>query len=282
MTTRAAGLTRRVQLDAPVERAFAAVGTLAGVRGWWTPLVSGSTKEGGLLTLRFRGIDETIRFRVEACKAPSGARWVCLGHDSLEDWSGTHLSFTVRARADGSSELELRHVGLVPALECYASCRAGWEHFIRSLVAWVETGRGQPFGAEKRSERPRKPPRRKVTRAAAQAPAVHEPLDGENAFAGLVRTFAGDRRITLPEAKRGKFGSNGLKVDGKIFAMWVRGALVVKLPQREVDDAVAAARGERLSMGRRHVMKEWLVVREDQRRWPAIVCRARQFVARET
>lgn len=98
------------------------------------------------------------------------------------------------------------------------------------------------------------------------------------AFTVLVRTFRADPRVTLPSASRGKFGSNGLKVDGKIFAMSLRGALVVKLPASEIDEAVSAGRGERLSMGRR-VMKEWLVVHEDGRHWPAIARRARAFVA---
>jgi len=96
---------------------------------------------------------------------------------------------------------------------------------------------------------------------------------GEAAYAALASKLTADARVTPPADKRGKFGSNGFKVDGKVFAMWVRGALVVKLPQSEVDAAVAAERGERLSMGKR-VMKEWLVVREDEHRWPAIARRA--------
>jgi len=62
--------------------------------------------------------------------------------------------------------------------------------------------------------------------------------------------------------------------------MSVRGALVVKLPAREVDEAVAGGRGERLVMGRGRVMKEWLVVHKE-RLWSAIARRARDFVAGE-
>jgi hypothetical protein len=41
------------------------------------------------------------------------------------------------------------------------------------------------------------------------------------------------------------FGSSALKVQGKIFAMLVRGRLVVKLPRQRVDALVASGGGER-------------------------------------
>ncbi len=57
------------------------------------------------------------------------------------------------------------------------------------------------------------------------------------------------------------FGSNALKVDGGIFAMLVRGALVVKLPHPRVDTLIAEGIGERYDP--RHdgrLMKAWLTV----------------------
>jgi len=117
---------------------------------------------------------------------------------------------------------------------------------------------------------PSRPEPRSASSAEAQAAA---------AYATLVRRFADQPRITLPSSKRGKFGSNALKVDGKIFAMLVRGALAVKLPLAEVQSAAIAGRGEPLSMGRGRVMKEWLLVNEPPRRWYPIAERARAFVA---
>jgi hypothetical protein len=46
-------------------------------------------------------------------------------------------------------------------------------------------------------------------------------------FDELLTFFARDPRIRLPEGGRG-FGSNALRVDGKIFAMFVRGRLPMK------------------------------------------------------
>jgi hypothetical protein len=63
-----------------------------------------------------------------------------------------------------------------------------------------------------------------------------------------------------PEQKRA-FGSHALKVNGSIFAMLVRGQLVVKLPRTRVDTLIAAGAGQRYDPRRdgRH-MKEWLAL----------------------
>jgi hypothetical protein len=111
------------------------------------------------------------------------------------------------------------------------------------------------------------------------APASSHP-QAEAAYAALVRRFMDQPRVSLPADERGKFGSNALKVDGKIFAMLVKGALAVKLSPAAVEAATTAGRGEPLAMGRR-VMKEWLLVREPSRRWYAIAEQARAFVAGE-
>ena len=64
------------------------------------------------------------------------------------------------------------------------------------------------------------------------------------------------------------FGTNaGLRVSGKIFAMLVRGELVVKLPRDRVD------------AGKGRPMKEWASVPPSaSRRWKALVEEARAFV----
>lgn len=112
--------------------------------------------------------------------------------------------------------------------------------------------------------------RKKPAPAAADAP--------DAAYHALAREFARDPRVTPPAAERGRFGANGYKVDGKVFAMSVGGALVVKLSKREVDAAIAAGQGERLAMGGR-VMKEWLVVDGSPATWRALARRARAFVS---
>jgi hypothetical protein len=108
---------------------------------------------------------------------------------------------------------------------------------------------------------------------------AREVVPAAAAYAALARRFLDQPRVTLPADQRGKFGSNALKVDGKIFAMLIRGSLAVKLSPVEVEAATMAGRGEPLAMGRGRVMKGWLVVKEPPQRWYAVAERARAFVA---
>jgi hypothetical protein len=73
------------------------------------------------------------------------------------------------------------------------------------------------------------------------------------------------------------FGDNGEKVGGKLYALDVRGALVVKLPKARVDELVAAGRGTRFEPRPGRIMKEWLVVTAP-RAGPALKEEARAFV----
>jgi hypothetical protein len=105
------------------------------------------------------------------------------------------------------------------------------------------------------------------------------PADLEAAYAALRNVFVDDERVTAPSPTRGKFGTNGYKVNGKFFAMWAQGALVVKLPESEVDKAVAEGRGAPFTMGAGRVMRAWLVVHAPTSQWASISKRARDFVA---
>ena len=68
------------------------------------------------------------------------------------------------------------------------------------------------------------------------------------------------------------FGTNeGLRVSGKVFAMLVRGELVVKLPKDRVDELVDAGAARRFDAGKGRPMKEWASV-------PASACGRRSAV----
>ena len=76
------------------------------------------------------------------------------------------------------------------------------------------------------------------------------------------------------------FGQNeGLRIGGKIFAMLVRGELVVKLPKDRVDELVDAGVADRFDAGKGRPLKEWASVGPNaSRRWRGLVEEARTFV----
>jgi hypothetical protein len=83
----------------------------------------------------------------------------------------------------------------------------------------------------------------------------------EERYAAIVDALldASDARqgAEIDPTKKG-FGSAGqLRIGGKIFAMLVRGRLVVKLPRTRIDGLIAAGEGERFDPGRGRLMQEW-------------------------
>jgi uncharacterized protein YndB with AHSA1/START domain len=137
---------RRVAFGSAPERVFDAVATLDGLRQWWTPRVTGSASAGGDLRFEFEGLEEHVVMHVDRMERSSSVHWTCVEHTRLEDWKGTRVLFDLAPRGPGGCDLTFRHVGLTPALDCYEQCDRGWDHFLASLVAYVDQGEGSPFG----------------------------------------------------------------------------------------------------------------------------------------
>jgi len=110
------------------------------------------------------------------------------------------------------------------------------------------------------------------------------PITPEECFATIVEELLGNPGVTPPsdgtQSKKG-FGSSGLKIHHKIFAMLVRGKLVVKLPRSRLDALIAAGDGERFDP--RHdgrFMKEWVTLKlTSTEEWLPLAREAMEFVA---
>ena len=83
----------------------------------------------------------------------------------------------------------------------------------------------------------------------------------EERYEDLVDEFAGVDGVTPPTGGSG-FGRGALRYRRKIFAMFVRGQLVVKLPAPRVDELVGGGHGDRFDANKGTPMKEWLTLAE--------------------
>jgi TfoX/Sxy family transcriptional regulator of competence genes len=102
------------------------------------------------------------------------------------------------------------------------------------------------------------------------------PSDAESRFAEVTAAFASDRRVTAGRM----MASVGLRVDGKIFAMLVRGSLVVKLPAERVAELVSSGRGQQFDPRRDgRLMKEWVVLDGSRPPWLDLAREAYRFVS---
>ena len=105
-------------------------------------------------------------------------------------------------------------------------------------------------------------------------------------FQKIVNEFRSEKGVTLPSEETGtkkSFGSSGLRIKGKVFAMLSSdNSFVLKLPREKVDELVTAGDGERFDPRRNgRVMREWIVMKPDSRtNWLKLAREAQQFVSR--
>jgi hypothetical protein len=101
----------------------------------------------------------------------------------------------------------------------------------------------------------------------------------EDRYEDLVGELLGRPGVTPPRGGGG-FGRTALRFQGKIFAMLVRGRLVVKLPADRVDALIAAGDGVRFDANKGTPMKEWLSLDpESGQEWVPLAREALDFAS---
>ena len=125
-----------------------ALDAISRVPDWWATNFEGSSdKIGDVFTVHFGEV--WVTFNVVE-KVP-GKKMVWLVTDCylqwLEDkkeWVDTKISWEVTTR-NNSTHICMTHIGLVPALECFNDCKAGWDfHVGKSLFNLITEGIGMP------------------------------------------------------------------------------------------------------------------------------------------
>lgn len=117
---------------------------------WWSNDLSGAASQvGDSFTIAFGGTRKT--FEIEQAIANEQVIWKCvkayIDMSSLQnkaEWVGTRLIWTLNADGERTI-LNFLHEGLNLNFECYAVCEAGWDQFLASLEAYLNTGKGMPF-----------------------------------------------------------------------------------------------------------------------------------------
>jgi uncharacterized protein YndB with AHSA1/START domain len=143
VTATADDYTYEMQVHVPREQIIAAVTDDTLISRWWTA-VTWSERDGADVRLFVRDDEPFVNFTVEHAPGTGDVTWAVTECAVEADWVGTQPSFSVQPHDDGTCTLRFHHVGLSPAVECFAQCRAGWNHFMPSLHQFLETGVGRP------------------------------------------------------------------------------------------------------------------------------------------
>ena len=120
---------------------------------WWTELSNQAVQVGDQLAVRFEKSTSWVMTVSEALPNRSLVWKVAEANHDIEgitkkdEWKGTTIKWII-AENEMGSKVTLIHQGLIPALECYEICHAGWVYFLASLKNYLETGKGHPYKEE--------------------------------------------------------------------------------------------------------------------------------------
>ena len=103
-----------------------------------------------------------------------------------------------------------------------------------------------------------------------------KPLNADTPWASIVQKML--KHLGVTHAKM--FGVSGIKIGGKMFAMSVKGELIVKLPKGRVDSLLASKKGKHFYhlFDKNLVMKEWVAIgQKNKRDWNKLAQEAKDF-----
>ncbi len=136
-----------ISTQAPTGEVLRKIGS---VSEWWSKSFEGkSGKAGDTFTVRFG--KTFVDFRIARVVPDKKVVWdvVDCNLDWIKDkkeWKGTKIVWEVSTK-DGTAQVGMTHVGLVPGAECYKDCKVGWDGYIqKSLFKFLTEGKGLPDG----------------------------------------------------------------------------------------------------------------------------------------
>jgi hypothetical protein len=75
-------------------------------------------------------------------------------------------------------------------------------------------------------------------------------------YEGIKTHFSGDEDVTVLSGR----GAQGIKLGKKLVVMFMKGDLMVKLPERRVSEIIVSGEGESFDPGTGKPMKSWVLI----------------------
>jgi uncharacterized protein YndB with AHSA1/START domain len=126
--------------SASKDETYQALTTCEGLAGWWTTDTTGDNREGGVV--RFRFGDGGFDMEVLELNPGRQVRWLVV--DGPEDWIGTRIDWELRPDG-GDTVVMFKHRDWKEPVDFMHHCSTKWALFLMSLKSLLETGSGQPW-----------------------------------------------------------------------------------------------------------------------------------------
>jgi hypothetical protein len=140
------GYTTSFEVDQTPEEVFNAINN---VRGWWPGEIQGDTdKLGAEFMNRVQDVHRSTQKITEFVPDQKVVWHVVDGYlgfvKDKSEWKDTEIVFEIARKGD-TTEVRFKHIGLMPAYECYDNCSNAWGMLVNSnLRKLITTGKAQP------------------------------------------------------------------------------------------------------------------------------------------
>ncbi len=122
---------------------------ITNVAGWWTASFKGSAKN---VNDEFEVTFGKTKVNFKVTESVPYKKLVWLVTDCYLDWlndktewKDTKIVWNI-SKENKSTKIEMTHVGLVPGIECYNDCEAGWNQYVgESLPKLISAAKGILF-----------------------------------------------------------------------------------------------------------------------------------------
>lgn len=119
------------------------------IADWWSNDLSGAAANAGdSFTIAFGKTQKT--FEILEVEPNKKVTWLCVkayinmaALTNKSEWEGSKIYFNISEDGEGTT-LHFLHEGLNQSFECYDVCENGWNYFLASLQAYIQTGKGSP------------------------------------------------------------------------------------------------------------------------------------------
>ncbi len=135
-------IRHRIGVEAPVTAVYDQVGTIDGLRQWWTTDTRGRSAVGDTIGFHFGGPDRFMTMEVLELDPAHRVAWRCV--DGPAEWIDTTVAFDVR-EVEGETVLNFTHAGWREPVEFMGHCSSKWGSYLLSLKHGLEDGAARPF-----------------------------------------------------------------------------------------------------------------------------------------
>ena len=134
--------SHRITINAPKSEVYEAITTEKGLKGWYSPDVSGKAEKGGEVTLSFTEKEGPFRWKVSEAQHGTLVRWECVSGPG--EAAGTTATFRLAEKGSGQSVIDLDHEGFKESDEKLRTCNTLWGALMHHLKKYVESEQPEP------------------------------------------------------------------------------------------------------------------------------------------